>query len=269
MKPLFASAALAFALQAAAAPVAFVADLKGSATIAGDGSLGFLAQLEPGTRLYLGSGASVAVTFAATGTEYTMVGPGEFVVLPTEVKVEKGAAPSRRIVLQLPDPGVVARLSQTATASLRMRGVQLAQPPEPSLAFPVDTRVSTVHPTLRWRASGDAATVTLVDASGKEVWKGEAKAESIRPPVKLSPATRYTWTVMTTKGPVGSAAFETASADSMRKVVISGAKAKSFSDRVLHALLLTDIGATQEARAAWQALALERPDLPELAALAR
>jgi hypothetical protein len=169
----------------------------------------------------------------------------------------------------LPDPGVVARLSQTATASLRMRGVQPAEPREPSLAFPVNTRVSTAQPTLRWHGRGDAATVSLVDASGKEVWKGEAKSESIRPPVKLSPATRYTWTVMTTKGPVGSAGFETASADSMRKVVISGAKAKSFSDRVLHALLLTDIGATQEARAAWQALALERPDLPELAALAR
>ena len=38
---------------------------------------------------------------------------------------------------------------------------------------------------------------------------------------------------------------------------------------VLHALLLHDIGAQQEARAAWAALARERPDLPELAALAR
>jgi hypothetical protein len=36
----------------------------------------------------------------------------------------------------------------------------------------------------------------------------------------------------------------------------------------MHALLLQDLGATQEAREAWAALARERPDLPELAGLA-
>jgi hypothetical protein len=37
----------------------------------------------------------------------------------------------------------------------------------------------------------------------------------------------------------------------------------------VHALLLQDLGATQEARDAWNELSRERPDLPELAALAR
>jgi hypothetical protein len=37
----------------------------------------------------------------------------------------------------------------------------------------------------------------------------------------------------------------------------------------MHALLLHELGATQEARAMWATLARERPDLPELAALAR
>jgi hypothetical protein len=272
MKRLLASAALALAFSAfGSAPVAFVADLNGNATIAGDGKLNFLAELEPGTRLYLGSGASVAVTFAGTGTEYTLVGPGEFVVLPAEVKVEKGVAPTKRIVTQLPDAGVVARISQTATASLRMRGVQ---PPgeaaRSNLEYPVDTRVSTVQPMLRWRGDANAAaTVSLVDASGKEVWKGPAMSGSARVPVKLSPSTRYTWTVMTPKGWVGEAGFETLPAETMAKVGKSSARAKTFSERVLHALLLHDIGARQEARAAWAALARERPDLPELDALAR
>ena len=51
-------AALAFAVAAAAQaadPVAFVADLKGNATIEGDGKVVFLAELAPGTRLLLGS----------------------------------------------------------------------------------------------------------------------------------------------------------------------------------------------------------------------
>jgi hypothetical protein len=87
--------------------------------------------------------------------------------------------------------------------------------------------------------------------------------------MKLNAATRYRWTVMTTKGVVGEAEFETLSADSLSKVAKSRTAAKSFSERVMHAFLLHDLGATQEAREAWAALARERPDLPQLAALAR
>jgi hypothetical protein len=262
--------ALALPLGAAAAPVAFVADLKGSATLDGQTRLAFLAELEPGTRLHLGPGASVAVTYAGTGHEYTLTGPGEFVVLATEVKVEKGAAPTRRSVMQLPDAGIVARMSHTSTASLRMRGV--AAPAEASrnrLEYPVETRVATLQPRLTWRGEAAAATVSLSDASGKEVWKGPGQAGSAQPAVKLSPATRYTWTVMTPKGLVGEATFETLPADSLAKVAKSSARTRTFADRVLHALLLQDIGAHQEARVLWAQLARERPDLPELAALAR
>jgi hypothetical protein len=37
----------------------------------------------------------------------------------------------------------------------------------------------------------------------------------------------------------------------------------------MHAFVLQDVGATQDAKEAWSALARERPDLPELAVLAR
>ncbi len=47
------------------------------------------------------------------------------------------------------------------------------------------------------------------------------------------------------------------------------AGAKSFSDRVLLALVLQDLGATQDSREVWAQLAAERPDIPELAGLAR
>jgi hypothetical protein len=166
---------------------------------------------------------------------------------------------------------VVARLSQTAGASLRMRGVQpTGDRGKARLEYPVDTRVSTLQPRLRWRGDPNStATVSLADPSGREVWKGAAQAGSVQPTVKLSPSTRYTWTVMTPKGIVGEAGFETLSADSMAKVGKSSAGARRFSDKVLHALLLEDIGAHQEARDAWAGLARERPDLPELSALAR
>jgi hypothetical protein len=74
----------------------------------------------------------------------------------------------------------------------------------------VDTRVSTLQPLLRRRGDPNAATTgILADATGKEVWKGAAQSGSVQPAVKLSPSTRCTWTVMTPKGIVGEAAFET------------------------------------------------------------
>ncbi|MGZ5114143.1 MAG: hypothetical protein ACXWHC_18620 [Usitatibacter sp.] len=55
----------------------------------------------------------------------------------------------------------------------------------------------------------------------------------------------------------------------MARVEKSRSGARNFADRVMHAFLLQDTGATQDAREAWAALARERPDLAELAILAR
>ncbi|HUL94626.1 MAG TPA: hypothetical protein VLT89_01385 [Usitatibacter sp.] len=265
-----AAAAFAFAAQAAE-PVAFVADLRGSATIEGDGNLGFLAELAAGTRLLLGTGASVAVTYAATGAEFTFVGPGEFVVTATEVRAEKGAKPSRRTVQALPDPSIVGRLANTATASLRMRGLPPPAPAPSALEYPVDTRVTTLQPVLRWKGDPAASgyTVRLVDEAGKEVWKATAKSANVKAGVKLAPAAAYTWSVATAKGRLGEARFETVSAENVARAERSRAEAKTFPDRVMHAFLLQDLGAAGEAREAWAALARERPDLAELAVLAR
>ena len=263
-------AALAFAAHAGA-PVAFVSDVKGSVTIEGDGVLAFLAELAAGTKLLVGSGASVAVTYGASGTEFTLAGPGEFRIDEREVSAEKGTRPARRAVTSLPDPTIVARVSRAATASLRMRGIVPRAEAASALEYPVDTRVTTLQPLMRWRVDPavEGAVVTLVDSNGRQIWKGSAKAGSARPSVKLSPASAYRWTVVTPKGMLGEARFETLAAPLAAKAEKSRAAAKTFPERVLHALLLQDIGASQEAREAWAALARERPDLTELAALSR
>jgi hypothetical protein len=72
MRHALAALLLAAALGAAAAPVAFVADIRGSAMIEGDGRLGFLAELSPGTRLLLGSGATASIAFVSSGAEFTI-----------------------------------------------------------------------------------------------------------------------------------------------------------------------------------------------------
>jgi hypothetical protein len=254
---------------AAQANVAFVADIRGNATIEGNGKLNFLAELAAGTRLLLGTGAAAAITYAASGTEFTITGPGEFLVTASEVRAEKGLAPAKRAVTTLPDPGIVARVSRAATASVRMRGIA-APTPATVLEYPVDARVATLQPVLRWKGdmSSDGVMVRVVDERGKEVWKARMQPNVAPPPLRLSPATRYSWTLMTPKGVLGEAKFETLPADVVARAEKSRAAARSFSDRVLHAFLLQDIGAAHDAREAWIGLARERPDLPELAALA-
>jgi len=269
MRALAAGLLLAAALVArAAAPVAFVADIRGNATIEGDGRLNFLAELEPNTRLLLGSGASASITYATTGAEFTIAGPGEFLVGAAEVKAEKGGAPKKRSVTALPDPTIVSQISRNATASLRMRSIAPAAAPKGEIEFPADTRVATLQPVMRLKDNASGGAISLRDEQGKEIWKGTAKAGGTRAAVKLSPQTRYTWTVMSAQG-LSEARFETLSAEALGRAEKSRARATSFPERLVHAMLLQELGATQEARQAWAELARERPDLPELAALAR
>jgi hypothetical protein len=256
--------AAAFAAQAAS-PVAFVADVRGSATIEGDGRLGFLAELASGTRVLLGSGATATITFATTGAEFTLAGPGEFSVGADEVKAEKGASPKRRSVAALPDPTVIAQASRGATASVRMRSLGTEGP---ALEYPLDTRIATLQPTMRIRGGADYA-ITIVDSAGKAVWTGPATAQGVKIPTRLSPGARYGWSATSPRGTLGPASFETLSSDAIARVEKARASARTFPDRVMGALMLQEMGATQDAREAWASLARERPDLPELAAYAR
>jgi hypothetical protein len=270
MRAAFGALLLAFVATAGAGqPVAFVADIQGSATIEGDGNLAFLAELAQGTRLLLGSGAQASIAYAATGAEFTIVGPGEFRVSDREVTAERGAQPKRGKVAALGSHAIVAKAAQSASASLRMRSIAPVAP-ESIMEFPVATRVSTLKPTLRWRAdrAHGEYTVLLKDAVGKEVWRGRNARGNVQAAIMLEPASRYTWSVAGAKGGSGSAEFETVSADAVKRADAL-ARPKSFSDRVVRALLLQEIGAQQEARQAWAQLARERPDMPELAALAR
>jgi hypothetical protein len=264
---LFAVALAALPLRGA--PVAFVADIRGAATIEGNGPLTFLAELPAGTRVLLGSNAAAAITYATSGTEFAIAGPGQFLVRADDVVAEKGPAPRRRAVASLADRAAVTRAAQTATASLRMRSI--AQGPPPALLeYPVSTKISTLRPQLRFRtAPGEDYIVAVQDAAGRELWKGKGRADGTRPDVKLAPGTRYSWTVASARGALAEAHFETLSEDAMRRAERSRGASRSFAERVVHALLLQEVGADQESREAWAALARERPDMPQLPALAR
>lgn len=261
--------AIAFVARAAD-PIAFVSDFKGEVAMNGGGRPPFLAELLPGTKLALGAGATVAVMFVVTGEEYSLKGPGEFVVTKEGVKATKGTAPASRMPAVRPSVATVVETSKTATASLRMRSAPGHRAARPGAVYPVNTKIATLQPTLRWSGDAGATYAVVVTAvSGKEVYRGSSRGNSLRLPVKLVADQGYTWACSAGDAIVAEARFETLSADAIAGAEKSRAGAKSFPDRVLLALSLQDLGAAQDAKDVWAQLAAERPDIPELAGLAR
>lgn len=263
---LFAVAAAALA----ASPVAFVTDVQGDVKQERAGRVAFLAEIPSEAKLVLEKGARLTLMYSASGTEFVLTGPGEFVVGPAEVRAVQGAAPARRTVAVRPEASVVARVSQSATASLRMRGAPPVSTRTGPL-YPRNAQVASGQPVLRWAGEPgpEGFEVIVATSDGKDVWKGPSRESALRLPVKLAAATRYSWSVSGGGRQLGDAAFETLPAEAMARAEKSRAASKSFSDRVVHAFVLQDLGAAQDAREAWAELARERPDLPELAVLAR
>lgn len=270
MRVVLAAAALAAALGAHAGPVAFVADVRGSATIEGDGKLDFLAELPAGARVLLGTGASACIAFAGSGAEYEIKGPGRFRVEEREVAAENGAPPAARKGVALLDRQVVARVGNAARASSRMRGGKPPAEARLALEYPGEARIATLEPQMRWRSPPAVPVMLAVRSSeGKELWSGPASGGAARLPVRLSPGERYAWTVTTADGAVAEGRFETLPAEALARVAAARSAGRSFAHRVRHAMVLEELGAAHEARDAWAELARERPDLAELQALAR
>lgn len=260
---------LSIATVAAADPVAFVCDVKGDVILNEGGRPPFLAELIPGTRLRLAAGAQAAVMYVVSGEEYSLKGPGDYVLGKSAVTAVSGPAPAKRKLVAHADAAVLVQASKAGTASLRMRS---AAAPKPDAAGPVYPTgpIAQVQPVLRW--GGDpAATVDVVvtAASGKQVHAGTAKGNTLKLPGKLVPGQAYSWSVAPKGGSPSDARFEVLGADAVATAEKARAAARTFNDRVHLALILQGLGAPQDAREVWGQLAAERPDLPELAGLAR
>ena len=127
-----------------------------------------------------------------------------------------------------------------------MRGVSVEAPaPKTRLEYPLDTGVATLQPVLRWKGEPEPKgyDVVIQEDGGKTTWKATTPKPGVKVGVKLAPATSYAWRVNGSQGPVGEGHFETLSAAAIAKVQHSQAAAKTFSDRVMHAFLLQDLGA--------------------------
>jgi hypothetical protein len=223
----------------------------------------------------MGKEASLSVMYILSGREYVLKGPGDYAVGEREITAGSGAPLSARETPWRANSDVLVKVAQTQSASIRMRSMAPAKAASSSkLEFPVRGAVSTLQPVLRWSAvdgqSPAEVAVALAGAEEKPVLKAKASGGSLKVPSRLKPDTEYTWSVTVAGSELGKASFRTLSAASIEKADKRRPTEKAeFSDRVLYALLLQELGASQEAAELWGRLAKERGDLPELAALAK
>jgi hypothetical protein len=271
---LSALAMLAFiAAPAFSQTVAFVTNLKGEVALDGIARPALLAEVAKGQKIVVARDSALSVMYAATGKEYVLRGPGEYIVKDTEIVAPNGMPPLVRNTEWRTSYKALEASAQTSAASVRMRSIAQAKAAPALMIFPTAGRVATLQPTLRWRADASHGAVEVamyIPGEEKPVHSAIAADGSYRMPVALKADTDYVWTIAAAGQELGSGRFRTLGAEALRKIdMYRPAERSEFSDRLLFAVMLQDMGAQQEAREAWTRLSLERGDLPELASLAK
>lgn len=259
----------------AAESVAFVTNVKGEVAVDGGSRPLLMSELGKGQKVSVGKEATLSVMFIQSGKEFVLKGPGDFAVGDREMTVGSGLPPSSRETPWRASSDVLVKVAQTQSASIRMRSAAPVKASGPArLEFPVRGAVSTLQPVLRWAAGEDKTpaevAIAVVGAEDKPVVKARSTSGTLKVPSRLKPDTEYVWSVSVAGAELGKASFRTLPAASIDKAEKRrpGEKAE-FSDRALYALLLQELGASQEAAEVWGRLAQERSDLPEIAALAK
>lgn len=252
--------------------IAFITDMKGEVSVDGNARPALLSELLKGQKIVVGRQSQATVMYIATGKEYLLRGPADYTVKDNEIAGSIAMPPQTRETAWKTSNKVLAQVAQTSAASVRMRSIGKPRADE-RLVFPTQGAVATLQPTLRWRdeprAQGELTLLVL--GRDKPLHVAKAHGGTYRIPAKLlAPNTDYLWIVNVAGNEIGSARFHTLSAEDLAQVEQRRPSDRAeFTDRLMFALMLHEMGAVQEAREAWARLAQERSDLPELASLAK
>lgn len=264
---------LAISAQAAGG-IAFITDLKGEVSVDGASRPLLMSELGKGQKIAVGKDSQLSVMFIQSGKEYVLRGPGDYTVGERDIGAASGMPPAARETAWRASNQVLVKVAQTSSASIRMRSIAPPKAAKAKLDFPTQGAVTQLQPTLRWTPpeGKDAAEVTLAVAGkeAKPVGRAKVTGASHRFAAKLQPDTEYAWSVSVAGEEIGSARFRTLPAAAIQDAQKRRPADKAeFSDRLMYALFLQELGATQEAQDAWARLAQERADLPELSSLAK
>lgn len=265
-------------LAAAAESVAFVTDLRGDVKVDGATRPAIMSELVAKQKLTLAKGAGVTVMYVQSGQEFVLAGPGDYVVDAKSLVAEgKSAQPVNRKTEWKVSSQALVKVSQTSSASIRMRSINpnagVADTKVGALLYPVRGSIGSLQPVLSWQATNASAydvSIALGTEPDKPIAAGKATGSTHKFSTRLKPDTEYVWTVNAGGTELGRGKFRTLSEENIALADKRKPDARaSFSDRLLYAVLLNDLGATQDAQLLWANLAAERKDLPELAALGK
>jgi hypothetical protein len=261
-------------LAAGADGIAFITNIKGDVSVDGNLRPALLSELTRGQKIVVGKGSETSVMYIATGKEYVLKGPADYTVKDIGISGSLAMPPVTRDTAWRTTNQVLAQVGQTSAASVRMRSIAKPKVEQPVMIYPTRGAIATLQPTMRWRADDAKAqgeVMLLAVGQEKPLLKAKASGGSYRVPAKLLvPDTEYVWTMTVAGNEIGSARFRTLNAEALAQVEHRRPSERAdFSDRLLFALMLQEMGAVEEARESWAKLAQERTDLPELAAFAK
>jgi hypothetical protein len=255
-------AALAVAPWAAAAPVALVTDVDGSALQGGE-PLRLLAEVQAGAEVDVADGGRVVVFYFGDGAEWTLAGPGRYRLVAKAPEAQRASPAPQRKAAPVAYRQFKLRTDRIAQGGMVMRGG------EPDvLVAPVDEVVLAPDVRFAWQPTGAGVVYRfeLVDDQGNRLVSTETKEAEARLPdhVKLAGGRTYYWSLRAAEGQGGPAfyratGFRVADAATAQRVKAAAPKPDAtFSERALYVALLEDVGAKTAARDARRALAQER-----------
>jgi hypothetical protein len=253
--------------------IAFISNLKGEVAVDGNPRPLLLSELAKGQKLTVGRDSQASVMYIASGKEYVLRGPADYLVKDNEIAGSTAMPPVTRNTEWRTSTKVLVQVAQTSAASVRMRSAAQPKPENANKSFPSEGSIATLQPTFRW-TTGDLKQrvefALMIVGEEKPVYVGKAHSGSFRLPAKLKPETEYAWTVTVAGTELAGGQFRTLSSEALQRIERRKPSERAeFSDRLLFTLMLHEMGATQEARESWARLSQERADLPELASLAR
>ena len=256
----------------AADGIAFISDMRGEVAVDGNPRPMLMSELAKGQKVAVGRDSQASVMFITSGKEYILKGPAEYLVKDTEI-AGSIMPPVSRSTEWRANSRVLAQVANTSAASVRMRSIAAPKADAAAVAsFPAEGNVASLQPVFRWRSDPAKTEFTLlVVGQDKPVHVARnITGGSYKVPAKLRPETEYAWMAVAGQNEIGSGKFRTLAPDALARIEQRRPSERAeFSDRLMFALLLQEMGAVQEARESWARLSQERSDLPELSALAR
>lgn len=259
----------------AAESAALVTDLEGTAATVDGKPLTILSEVGAPSRIELRQGARVVLLHLGQGAQFEVRGPGSVAVTAAGIEAT-GVPVVRKAIMQAGFEGIRLRPSRSIQASASMRGRGSAT--DITLLTPAGSWVTAERPKFRW------APVDSVEGSYRWVLSeptGRVLADfrtrdtefSLPAGVELVAGQTYGWqvTARLADGRVAEGWAEFGLADAGRRARAREARPAadaSFSDRVVYALLLDELGLHEDAHSMWALLASERQDVPALRSMA-